>query len=511
MADNGPEIQSLIDILQEDAHNGDWETRVNAAYEQAMAIVAPEAVIAPRRVKPFTELGPTKQQQLETAADGADILLLTTLLRSQASLDGFDPVAAAGVPHAPSGAGVDFAVRKDVSLTPEGDAMFNYIDRVLSEGNAQIEYPHKLVSNTPPYNGFRTNALEPSEMETLLKQSIAEDIRNGTFPVGNYTPDQAEAAAEQMVAVIKEHALDNIQMRPFKDYYGEDSITFNPTDLDLRTAIDVMMSSDTPLIDNDIHTVMNAKQYGDLYNEALSRYSASMTADDLVAFFEEKVEGYRSHGQQVPGTIDIPEHLRGEFYDQIRDAFVDSAVPAPNGDLSRDSDVFGNKMAEEFRFVDAQNINQPRRDDIFDHGRPVIAVLGDDIGVKTPEGVDLFTFASPNEGFAVYGARDSDHGFYMETVDHVENMDDLKRLFGETFEISPAGMPDTDLNGDNTELSGYFIKAENGNTFYIGFDGLPEENVSAAFKELRADDLDTISRDAVTGVSYAIAPASPGV
>lgn len=522
-AENGQGIDFARTLREKAAR---WERTGLAARSEDEVSVRPRQLDAQ-----FNALDADKVQSLLNAVIDGDFTMIFAILLGLGNLRSMTPDPAAaetGTPSAtpltPRQEGVDFTVNRNANLTPEGEDLFRYFKDILGEGNAQVVYGEKLVQDDERFMGFRTNSLTPTEMSQLYRDTIARDIREGTFPIGDYSPDQAEAIAEQMTAILNTYTLDRIVPRSGVDYYGENTVTFNPSDYDFRHAIDVMMSpgalgaprvegatpdaaSPSPaIVENNYRPFLSAQDFGNAYVAGIERHSASMDAEDLVNYFKAQIEGYESRGHQIPPTLDLPEHLRGAFYDKIREAFAESARPNQYGEFNRDSDLFGRLMAEEFGIINATGIVQPRRDDIFDHAAPVSAVLGDDLNVTAPDGRTLFSFEGPTPDFSLYGARvDGEGRFYMEEAAHISGLDDLRNIFGETFEISIASKPDHDLDESNTEMSGYFVRTSSGNTFYIGFDAIPEENITSDFREMRAQDLDTQSAEpALAAGSYMI-------
>lgn len=616
-----PEVQSFIEVLHEETRDAAWQARVQASYEAAQAdmgttdqaaaraglrevlrqnvdesiladvLEAAEAenaqdfaqsiyylgqswAAAPieprleveiaRNPRPLDEqfrgADPQLAEQIRSAAVNGDLLVLVNSLMAFIGMQ--EPEATSGDP-APSAPSAPSGVA-DVSMTTEGQNLFNYIDAVLTEGNLGIIYDPE----NPPSDGQLRNSLTPGEMENALRSSIARDIDNGTFPIAGLDIEDADA----IVDIIKAQALDRISPVVDTDPYGNTYHSYDPSNNDLRAAVNAVLTGDQAVVrqqavpvihatgDGDI--LMNANAYADVF-QALAGRNGATDAQDIIDHFRPLVEGYHIsnlpdaiaaqledarnlvdryilddgtmlpvpddqrqalsdaqalieqyanyQGRAVSPVINIPEDKHGAFYAKIEEAFEIATRPNEDGTMRRDADAFGQIMAEDFQYVLQTGAREGMRSDVYDHGRPIMVRMGgqteNSAAVVGLDGEQLFEFANFMEGqsFSLYGVRgDTSHPVMEEVIADVDNIHTLGALFGSEFEIRVVSEPDFDLDDSNTNPVGYYISSANGNSFYIGFDAIPEETVSPTFREERARGADTQSREPLAGVDYSI-------
>lgn len=444
----------------------------------------------------------------------------------------------------------------DVSMTSEGQNLFNYIDEVLTEGNRGVIYD---IDN-PPADGQLRNSLTPAEMESALRTSIERDIEAGTFPIAGLGIEDADA----IVKIINEVALEKIEPTSGKDLYDNTYYSYDPSNNDLRAAVNAILTGDqavvpqqmAPVINQNDGQIMDAKEYGDIFADLVNK-NPGVDAQGIIDHFRQLVEGryesslpdrtvaqleeartlvdqytgvpvpddqaqalkeasdllerYADHQQFVPPIINIPEDKHEAFYAKIEEAYEIAARPNEDGTFNRDADAFGQIMAEDFQYALPSGARESIRHEIYDHGGRVHVRLGEQtensIAAIDENGAQLFEFANFMEGesFSVYGVRgDVDHPVMEEVVADLDNINDVRALFGDEFDIRVVSEPDVDMDHGNTKAIGYYISSENGNSFYVGFDAIPEENVSATFREARSRELDTQSREALPSVDYSI-------
>lgn len=620
-----PEIRSFIDILHEETRDVAWQARVQQSYEAAQATMgtadvgaakaglrevlrqnvdesilddvleaaeadsaeafaqnihekaqswaaAPidprlEVEIArdPRPLGPqFNAADPQLAEQIRNAAVNGDLMILINALLAHIGMQGPD-ADGAGQP----GAGVDTGANPtasgviDVQMTTEGQNLFNYINQVLEDGNGGIIYdPENL-----PSDGQLRISMTPAEMENALRSSIEHDIEAGTFPISGLGAEDVDA----IVGIISARALDRITADVDQDPYGNTYHSYDPSDNDLRAAVNMILTGDQAVVPQQVvavtnqaegGAVMNADAYGDIF-QTLVKDNAGIDAQGIIDHFRPMVEGhYQSNlpddlaaqleearrlvdeytrddgsllpvpadqqqalseaqalverfadhqGQFVAPVINIPEDKHEAFYAKIEEAFEVASRPNEDGSWGRDADSFGQIMAEDFHYVLPSGARESIRNDIYDHGERISVRLGDQtdnsIAAIGENDAQLFEFANfmAGESFSLYGVRgDVNNPVMEEVVADIDNIDDVRALFGDEFHISVVSEPDFDLDDGNTNPVGYYVSSANGNSFYIGFDAIPEETVSAVFREARANDVDSQSREPAAGVDYSI-------
>jgi hypothetical protein len=624
-----PEVRSFIDILHEETRDAAWQVRVQESYEAAQAtlgtddgaaaraglrevlrqnvddsiledvLAASEAESAeafaqtiheraqswaatpidprleveiarnPRPLGPqFTGADPQVTEQIRSAAINGDLMALVAALLAHLGMQGLDadgtaqPGARAG-----AGAGPDAASGViNVEMTTEGQNLFNYINQVLEDGNGGIIYDPE----NPPSDGQLRISMTPAEMENALRNSIEHDIQAGTFPISGLGADDVDAIME----IISARALNRITADVGQDPYGNTYHSYDPSDNDLRAAVNMILTGDQAVVSQQVapvihrtddgDRVMNADAYGDIFQSLVA--NASTDAQDVIEHFRPLVEGYYEsdlpdavaaqleearilvaeytredgsllpvpadqqqalseaqamveryadyQGQFVPPVINIPADKIEAFYAKIEEAFEVASRPNEDGTWRRDADAFGQIMAEDFHLVLPSGARESIRHDIYDHGEFISVRLGgqteNSIAALGENDAQLFEFANfmAGESFSVYGVRgDVNNPVMEEVIADIDNIDDVRALFGDEFEISVVSEPDFDLDDGNTNPVGYYISSANGNSFYIGFDAIPEETVSAAFREARARDADSQSREPTPDVDYSIGAA----
>jgi hypothetical protein len=146
--------------------------------------------------------------------------------------------------------------------------------------------------------------------------------------------------------------------------------------------------------------------------------------------------------------------------------------------------------------AEINSVNAPISE-LLHHGTPIQAVAGDvnengDIQITAPDGEGLFALTNPEGGYAVYMVEGNKESFGFSEIDAVNSAADIKRLFGDEFSIRMVNVPDTEMNGGGGRPAGYYIESGD-NNFYIGFDALPEAQVTEAFKAARSQSVEAQS------------------
>ncbi len=488
-----------------------------------------------------------------------------TLLMAMMALQGMEGPAADGVGPTPAQQGImPQGVNAGIHMSAQGQALFAYIDDVLSEGNRNIIYD----PSNPPEDGQLRNSLTPAEMEGALRAAVMRDVENGTFPLSGLEAADADA----LVDIIKAHALDKIEGNYGIDYYGNTYVSYDPANNDLKAAINVVLSGDQAIVDLGARVVSNtetgqvydADGYGDVYADIVSR-GGHIKAADIIEHFKPLVEGYyvsdlpdsvneqlndaraltaeyvREDGTIVPApaelqeqvkeaqellaqyegyegqfiapVINIPEARQAAFYTKIEEAFDIAARPNADGTFNRDPDAFGRVMAEDFWLVEQNGFYEVLRHDVYDYGAPVHVKLavpeeaGAPVEAHGSDNQLMFRFPdfAGGESFSIYGVRGpGDATRFEEISTDVNTAEELRAFFGDEFDVRVVGEPDFDMDGSNTNPVGYFIEGGNGNSFYVGFDAISENGVSDAFRQARSQQVDTTSRNAVPGNEYTV-------
>lgn len=521
----------------------------------------------------FLSLDQNLGAQLQDAAVKADIPALLNIIVALLGLRQTPAADMAGAENAGAGVGASApeGVITGMYQTAEGEALFAYMDKALTDANQA----HGVKSYTKGEEGATSNSLDPDEMYEMFRTKIADDIARGTFPLAGLEVEDAEKIAN----IIKVQALDGISREPWgRDYSGNVTYSFNPDNSDLNRAIDVILSGSQSLVAGQAEVVQSADGqhaytaggYAAAYRRFMneSNAGAAMTAEDMVAAFKPLLEGhyisdlpeetnqalaeartlvdqytrpdgtmrkmpegvdeevasakallaqYKDfEGQYIPPEINIPADRHQAFNNKLREAFAESARPGPDGQLVRDAATFGSIMAEEFTVVEQSGVHEALRQDVYDHGPAIALKLGAEtetsIEVLDMDGARAFEFSDLVQGgFSVYSVNGDKGNFHLQEISAVENVDDLRRVFGEEFEIRTASIPDFDLDSGNSQLSGYFVSSQNGNSFYIGFDAMPESRTSDSFRAQRQQDSDTISREPLADADYTIGQPVAGM
>lgn len=615
-----PEVQSFIEILHEETRDAAWQARVQESYEAARASMGTSDAnvtkaalreilrqnvddyilddvmdaaqaddaedfsqslyekaqsweanpVEPRRAvdiareprplgSQFDDADPQLSERVRSAAVDGDVMLLVHSLTAFIGMNNLNADNDAAMPNAPSSiAGV-----QDVQMTSEGQNLFNYMDEVLTDANLQVVYD----MDNPPADGQLRVSLNPEEMEGVFRAAIERDIQNGTFPISGLEMEDVDA----IVDIIKAQALDKITPVTDTDMYGNTFYSYDPSNDDLRMAVNVILTGEQAVVPQQMMAVtnqaadgqiMDADAYGDIFYDLVSK-DAGVDAQDIIEHFRPLLEGYYEtnlppavaaeledardlvkqytgndgeilpvpddqrealsaaqdmiarysdyQGQFVPPALNIPEDKHSAFYAKIEEAFEIAARPNEDGTFNRDADAFGQIMAEDFQYALPSGVRESIRHEIYDHGQPVHVRLGGEnenaVAAVDENNAQLFEFANFMEGesFSLYGVRgDANNPVMEEVVADLDNIEDLRALLGDEFDIRVVSEPDFDLEEVNTNPVGYYISSENGNSFYVGFDAIPEETVSAAFREARSRDMDTQSREAQPGVDYSI-------
>lgn len=566
-------LEDVMDAAQAD----DAEDFAQITYEKAQswdsAPIDPRLEVdiarAPRPLgAQFNGADPQQAERVRSAAIEGDLMLLVHSLTAYIGMKGADADNATPGPDTPS---VISGVR-DVQMTSEGKNLFNYMDTVLTEANLQVVYDMK----NPPADGQLRTSLNPAEMEGAFRAAIERDIQNGTFPIAGLELEDVDAIVgiikTQALENIQPVMGTDMYGNTFYSYDPSNDDLRMAANV-ILTGDQAVVPQQMVAVTNQAENgqVMDADAYGDIFYDLVSK-DAGIGAQDIIEHFRPLLEGYYEtnlpeavaaelenarnlvdeytrddgsllpvpddqrealsaaqdmvaryadyQGQFVPPVINIPEDKHGAFYAKIEEAFEIAARPNEDGTFNRDADAFGQIMAEDFQYALPNGVREGIRHEVYDHGAPVHVRLGDQtdnsIAAVDENNAQLFEFANFRQGesFSLYGVRgDVNNAVMEEVVADLDNMNDLRTLFGDEFDIRVVSEPDFDLEEGNTNPIGYFIESENGNSFYIGFDSIPEENVSAAFREARARDMDTQSRDPVAGVDYSIGNENnrPGV
>lgn len=529
---HAPDSQGFSQKVGEASAN--WAAVVKARSEQ-------DVKLRPRDLSPeFAAINQAQITNMQQAlADGNVIAMLSTMMimLRQLSTGGQSSLgpafggavaattagASAGAPAAGTGAvqendaGTNGASLRrpdiDVSNKPEGQMLHGYFMDAIFQGNQQAEYrpasPETLQG--AGINSAMVAGMAPEDMREMFLVKIEQDIKNGTFPYGNFPPEQAAQKAREITDVLYDYALDHGQSvrRSSKDLSDPSmtSLTFAVDESKLKTAVNVMFSGDAPVMSSRLEHGYGADYFAGVYVYLRDEKNqgAALDADFIKAHFEKLLKGHEApNGQQVPPALDIPEGMHDSFLRNVEKAH---ALAAEDGRF--DERVFGRSMEMNYGLADFEGVSAPMRVDMLDHGAPVDARIGDanengDIQVHAPDGTPLFALTNPEGGYAVYRADGTGENFSFTEIDIVNERADIERLFGADFKIRVASVPDADLDGGNTKPAGYFVEAGQ-NTFYIGFDALPEAQVTDAFKAARSQDIDTQSRQPAPSVENAVA------
>lgn len=453
------------------------------------------------------------------------------------------------------------------SLTAEGQSLFDYVQETIAEANSQLEpityareviysldedgefvlddngnrvvegygdyllddEGNKVLQNNRPFdpdqNGteYREGVLitlNPEEMLQLMRTKITQDIQNGTFPIPGLDVSDAERIAQQLYEGAFQRAertgVDVGGSGPGLDGSGRVlNYQFRVPDSALAEAIDGMFLGENPVLDTSAQLGLNAGQFTEEYLDVMNGPGAGMTADDLIEHFTKLVEGYTDNRvnppEEIPPTMTVPDHMREQFYNSIREAYDASRRADPNDPDSIltknfDPDVFGRVMEERFGIIDAEHSVDPMNREALDYGAEIPVQLG----AETENGFQVVNEAgevmfeiSVEDGFAIYAARSNGEQLIMDEMRGVESKEALRELLGdEGFTIRAVSPLDTGLDGADTGVSGYYVSAPGtGNSFHIGFDAVPEAGVSDAFRAARDTGFDT--RDAEPGLEVA--------
>ena len=549
----------LADVMaaMEDKNPEEFIEALKASYEswKADPIQArTDAEIEANPRAPDAELGLKGDiaTKFNKAAKEGDINALVTLLHTLQSQAQPAPQQSAEADQPPV----------KVHQTPLGNALYDYVHEQIRLANRDFE-PHEISENETTFM-----KMNPSheQMRENLRMKIQADIKAGRFPVGSYTPDQAEDVAKSISEKIYQNGLKPSDTRIVpapsfapKGPNGEEapkSLYYNFSEENLNTAIDALFAGNNPIIKNNFDNIGSAAFFEQVYLDAMRESGAGLRADDLIERFKELAEGTHIYSKlpddlptdefpegpaaalleahklvdsfktpegsipdvsSIPAdqqeaftkasnlierfsafhefkefTLDIPPERREDFYQGVREAFEASRLKG--GDL--DPEKFGEKLFELYGTMDRSGYAEPKRTDILDFGQPISVKSGEGLNVTTPEGTPLFSFADPStEGFSLYGLRtDADGITDFEDLTHIDSLEELREVLGDDFKIRIVSKPDKDDDPSNTEAVGYYIEAQGG-TFYIGFDAVPESNITPDFQAARAEQADQTMRD----------------
>lgn len=476
--------------------------------------------------------GALEMARLAREGSQADLISTLLLLQEQGQEYAYQPTNAPGAEVAGS-------------LTAEGRSLFDYVQETIYAANSQLdpisyardengefirdENGQKVLQNNRPFDpdgadgSYREGVLitlNPEEMRALMRTEIAQDIQNGTFPIPGLTVADAERIADQLYENAFTRAertgVDVGGSGPGLDGSGRVlNYQFRVPEAALAEAIDGMFLGENPVLDTTAQLGLNAGQFTEEYLGIMNDLGAGMTADHLIEHFTKLVEGHTDYTvnppEEIPPTMAVPEHMREQFYDSIRQAYEDSRRLDPNDPDSMltqnfNADIFGERMEERFGIIDAEHSVDPMNQDALDYGAEIPVQLG----AETENGFQVVNEAgevmfeiSVEDGFAIYAARSNGENLIMDEMRSVDSKEALRELLGEDgFTIRAVSPLDAGLDGADAGISGYYISApETGNSFHVGFDAVPEASVTDEFRASRNDGFDT--RDATPDLEVA--------
>jgi hypothetical protein len=363
----------------------------------------------------------------------------------------------------------------------------------------------------------------PEEIHDIYRVRIEQDIRNGTFPVGDFPPEMAAQKADEIMAVFGAYAIDIIQPQRIQihapqdivhDYAQRgliisgnaiDTLSWNPSEQGMQRAASALLSGDSPVLGTAPivqNTQFSHAMFKDAYNHVMNdlNYGAAMRPEHLINYFQARIEGTTAlNGRQLSPDLDIPEHMRPHFNAQIENAFNASRIGQ-----RFDADVFATHMHNAFATLDMDSVITPARTDLLQHGTEISAQLGTfdantgQVEILSADGTLLFHI-DLNDSQAVYSLNggnmiDAFHqsDAHFDEIDTITDIESLRRVFGESFTIqytSPVHNDRLDTHGDVP--TGYFIRGENGNRFYTSPD-MPQ-NTTEAFSAAREQSMAAVT------------------
>ncbi|MFN3700978.1 MAG: hypothetical protein ACK4VI_05560 [Alphaproteobacteria bacterium] len=460
----------------------------------------------------FLNMSSEMQERLTQALQSGDLISLFTAIFAIFQSGGLPAFAANPAnPARPPPADIPQPT-VDISNNPAGDALFNYFRETLFEANGQMRQREITADDFPEgtrllgrHDYFITTSMLPDEIREMYRARIEQDIRDGTFPIGDFPPEMAAQKADEIMAVFGTFAIDTIRPSQIVIDGGVDTILYSPSEDGTRRAISALLSGDSPVLAT-APIVQNAgldhALFKDAYNHVMNdlNYGAAMRPEHLISYFQARIEGTTAlNGRPVGPELDIPEHMRPHFYAQIERAFDASRIGQ-----RFDADVFATHMQNAFATLDMDSVIAPARPDLLQHGTEISAQLGaidadtGQVEILSADGTLLFHI-DLNDSQAVYSLNggnmiDAFHqsDAHFDEIDTITDIESLRRIFGDRFTIqytSPVHNDRLDTHGDVP--TGYFIRGENGNRFYTSPD-MPQ-NATEAFSAAREQSMAVVT------------------
>lgn len=370
-------------------------------------------------------------------------------------------------------------------LSPVGEELFDYIKDLIHRANSQT-HEHRAFTPGGREEGVLIS-LSPQDMAAAIRTEIMEDVRNGTFIVDGLSTQEAEAIANAIAqqAILPEGAM---RMYSGQASGGPINYGFEINDARLAQAIDGLFLGDEAVLQADMVAGLSDTQFARYYQDVMDIRGGGTTADDLIEYFTRLVEGdvNEATGEVIEPEIYIPEHMREQFYAEIYEAYDKSR----EGGFNFDADVFGDHMEEQFGIIDEQ-VQAAMQHDNYDYGEPIEVQFTrpTDQGfvVGSPDGEQVFELSAADGGFSIYVID----GEGFDAVTDIDSPEDIVQFFGEEgFTVRAVSHRDDGNAHDDTQMAGYFIQTESGQSFYVGFDAIPESGISTEFREQRNASLD---------------------
>lgn len=385
------------------------------------------------------------------------------------------------------------------SLTPVGQEMFDYIKDLIYDTNQNnaSEVFNQIARGAEEV----TISADADILNAAFRTRIMEDIQNGTFPIDGLGPEEAL----RMANLVHEIAFSNPIERRGQGSEGPVNIRLEIPDARIAQAVDAMFEGQNPALSSDMRAGLSAHQFTQEYLEVLNMRGAAISGDDLVEHFTKLLGDVDSDNprEMVPPEIDIPPHMREQFYAEIHNAFEASL----NGSTVN-PDAFGNHMHEQFGILDEQ-YQAPMLHDDFDYGDPIELQLGEETEngymVVSPDGQEMFELTLGENGFAIYALNTGGESIEYDGMADINEKADIVEFFGEHgFTVRAVSHKDEDMDHSNSQISSYYIQTEDGAKFHIGFDAVPESSVRDEFREQRNASLDQGSELAENNVDQSL-------
>lgn len=427
------------------------------------------------------------ERQLQTAAKGADFDTMVMLLMQLNNPEPDSP---------PIQRDADGEITGHAS--PQGEALFDYIKDAMYEANSN----HGFSDFTPPGGGpedaGRLNVLTPDEMVAMFEVKILNDIKNGTFPVGSFSEEEALEVTERIVGILQENVLNDRATELTRGITPAGRITYHMKNDDnqIKAAIDQMFSGEDPVLDNDMSSGWNAAQYGKQFYDVNMTHAAAMDFNDVRTHFVKLIDGYDTEpvsgpSEFVPPQLDIPPEMREQFLADLSEAYDHATA----GGLSNyDPEAFGEFMADKYGMIDRTYTQTPMNTAALDYGERMEVFIGEPtengFNVVDHDGNTLFEMNGND--IALYQASGEGESFAFDDIRGVENAEELKTLLGDSFYIRPISPLDAGLENSDSNPLGYYIESPNtSNSFHVGFDAIAETSTSAEFRAARDASMDT--------------------